>query len=583
MPDLRNTIYIKEIMGNQSIPQMLGSENLPGSPLIDQMSGRGAIYTRRDVVEFILDMAGYTEDQPLYSKHILEPSCGEGDFLRVIVKRLINSYRSSPSFGNNIVSDLRQCVTGIELHQESLLKTHHNLIAMLREAGLSDNESEQLSNGWLIQGDFLLIELPHKFDFVVGNPPYVRQELIPDNLLVEYRKRYITLFDRADLYIPFIEHGLASLAKQGILSYICSDRWTKNRYGGPLRKLVAQRYHLKYYVDMVNTPAFLSEVMAYPSIFIIANESPGPTRVAHSSINRESLVYLAKELMEPALDKAWGIEISDVTSYSQPWILESFDQLSLVRRLEQTLPSIEETGCKIGIGVATGADNIFIGQCNNLDVEPDCKIPLLMTKDILDGKVNWHGNCVINPFRPNGALLELADYPRLDKYLISHQDTLLRRHVAKKSPKSWFRTIDRINPALTSRPKLLIPDIKGFANVVLEDGHFYPHHNLYYIVSDYWDLRALQAVLISGIARLFISIYSTKMNGGCFRFQAQYLKRIRIPNWNNVPESIRTELINASTSHDISLCNSATYKLFGLSQSESRLVDGNDDRGMCLC
>ena len=42
---------------------------------------RGAIYTRREVVEFILDLAGYTPDKPLHRLRVLEPSFGEGDFL----------------------------------------------------------------------------------------------------------------------------------------------------------------------------------------------------------------------------------------------------------------------------------------------------------------------------------------------------------------------------------------------------------------------------------------------------------------------------------------------------------------------
>ncbi|EQD43311.1 hypothetical protein B2A_09945 [mine drainage metagenome] len=53
---------------------------------------------------------------------------------------------------------------------------------------------------------------------MIGNPPYVRQELIPAALLAEYRRRYSTLYDRADLYIPFIERSLTSLAPAGCLA-----------------------------------------------------------------------------------------------------------------------------------------------------------------------------------------------------------------------------------------------------------------------------------------------------------------------------------------------------------------------------
>ena len=60
----------------------------------------------------------------------------------------------------------------------------------------------------------------------------------------------------------------------------------------------------------------------------------------------------------------------------------------------------------------------------------------------------------------------------------------------------------------------MIPDIKGMAQIVYEPGRLYPHHNLYYIVSDTWNLRALHAVLRAGIAQLFVSTYAPRMRGG---------------------------------------------------------------------
>src|SRR3546814_1594882 len=71
----------------------------------------------------------------------------------------------------------------------------------------------------MIRDDFLLCSLSAMFDFVVGNPPYVRQERIPASLLAEYRRRYRTLYDRADLYVLFYERGLDLLAPGGRLGF----------------------------------------------------------------------------------------------------------------------------------------------------------------------------------------------------------------------------------------------------------------------------------------------------------------------------------------------------------------------------
>jgi hypothetical protein len=74
--------------------------------------------------------------------------------------------------------------------------------------GIATKIAITLADRWLSQSDFLLTRLDSQFDYVVGNPPYVRQELIPAPLLAEYRNRYHTMYDRADLYIPFSEINL---------------------------------------------------------------------------------------------------------------------------------------------------------------------------------------------------------------------------------------------------------------------------------------------------------------------------------------------------------------------------------------
>lgn len=505
---------------------------------------RGAVFTRREVVDFILDLAGYSFPAELHRRRLLEPSFGGGDFLVPAVGRLLDSWRTADPQGDP-AEGLRDCVRAVELHRESFLSTRRAVGRLLEAVGLARSQVEALLSTWLINGDFLLTPLDGPFDIVIGNPPYVRQELIADVLLAEYRRRYQTLFDRADLYVPFIERSLRSLSEGGRLGFICADRWMKNRYGGPLRRLVAERFHLQVYVNMVDTKAFHSDVIAYPAITIISREASGPTRVAYRpEISANALSALSRELVSPRLGVSSTTvrELAAVTDSDEPWVLESSDQLAVVRRLEAEYPTVEEAGCKVGIGVATGADQAFVGPFDTLDVEQDRKLPLVMTRDIQNGVVEWRGFGVINPFADEGGLVDLARYPKLKKYLEAHRNVIARRHVARRTPENWYRTIDRINPALAQRPKLLIPDIKGKAHVVYEDGQLYPHHNLYFITSGTWELHALRAVLLSGIARLFVAVYSTKMRGGFLRFQAQYLRRIRLPRFEDIAPELGRNL-----------------------------------------
>ena len=529
---------------------------------------RGAIFTRRVVVDFILDLVGYTADIDLHEASLLEPSFGDGDFLLPAIERLLAARLRAQQSGVQIGS-IDHCIQAVELHADSYMLTRDKVVALLIRSHFPLDEAQRIARVWLVQGDYLLADIPSEFDFIVGNPPYVRQELIPAPLLEEYRRRYTTLYDRADLYVPFIERSLHLLKDRGQLSFICSDRWMKNKYGGPLRDLVSQQFHLGAYIDMVDADAFHSEVSAYPAITVISRNRPGPTRVAdRPQLDHDYLRTLALAFHSPVLADTLIREITGIVSGSSPWILDLSAKTLLIKRLEADYPILEEVGCKVGIGVATGADKAFIGQFSELDVEEDRKLPLAMAKDLASGHVVWRGYGVINPFTDEGPLVDLAKYPKLRRYLEGHRQQIMGRHVAKKNPENWHRTIDRITPSLSSRPKLLIPDIRGEAQVAFESGNLYPHHNLYFIVSDTWDLRALQAVLLSSITRLFISTYSTKMRGGYLRFQAQYLRRIRLPIWDSISPAMRERLINAASALDIDECNEATADLYSLTQQE---------------
>ena len=567
---------------------MIRQTSLPGfCPIEDDLKylsqaraeERGAIFTRREVVDFILDLVGYNPKQELHNLTLVEPSFGNGDFLLVAVERLLQAWQNLKK--DIPVKALENCIRAVELHRKSFESTRVKLEEQLQSAGIDQPDAAKLIGTWLIHDDFLLADLPQSVHFVVGNPPYIRQELIPDALSREYRNRYATFFDRADIYVPFIERSLKLLSDGGKLGFICADRWIKNRYGGPLRQLVSDQFHLHVYVDMVDTHAFHSDVIAYPAIFIIGRDNPGLTRVTHKpEINSKSMRKLASELTDTAPPNPDGSvkELTNVVLKAQPWILESSKQLELIRRLERDFPTIEEVGCKIGIGVATGADKAFISNFDDLDVEDDRKLPIANTSDIVSGKLEWQGLGIVNPFADEGGLVTLENYPRLKHYLEERKFQIVNRYIAQKVPANWYRTIDRIYPALARTPKLLIPDIKGEANIVYEDGKFYPHHNLYYITSDQWDLRALQAVLLSGIARLFITAYSTRMRGGYLRYQAQYLRRIRLPHWSNVCRDTITDLSIAAETGNAEACNQAVYRLYQLNANERVALHEGTDR-----
>jgi hypothetical protein len=532
---------------------------------------RGAVFTKSCVVDFILDLVGYTSEQPLYQQSLLEPAAGTGAFFLPALDRLLEAWSQN---SDQDALTLLPCLRAVELHVDSYLTLRAEVRSKLLNAGIQEAQADQLCEAWLIQCDFLLTKGLNSFDYVVGNPPYVRQEKISPILLSTYRAKYKTLYDRADLYVPFFERSLKLLNPDGELGFICTDRWTKNKYGAPLRRMIAKGYHLKTYVDLIDVQAFDTDVATYPAITIIKKAKGKTTRfAAQPELDSPTLRKLATELTSAAIPTSSTItDVLNVVNGTQPWVLDQAPLINIVRQLEQNFPTIEAAGCKVAIGVATGADKVFIADHAQLNVEDCRKLPLATTKDISAEGVNWKGRAVLNPYEADGSLADLDAYPRFKAYVLLHQEKLTARHVAKKSPNKWYKTIDRIYPELAVKPKLLIPDIKGHASIVYENEGLYPHHNLYYIISDTWDLRALQTVLLSGIAELFVSTYSTRMQGGYIRYQAQYLRRIRIPEWSNISIDIREQLISASEDFDYLRCQNLVFDLYGLTPAQRELI-----------
>jgi len=403
----------------------------------------------------------------------------------------------------------------------------------------------------LVCDDFLTVDIEGQFDVVVGNPPYVRQELVPAQRLSMYRRLFPTMVGRADLYVAFFDKSLDLLAAGGKTCMICADAWTHNDYGRELRRLVTQQFALRVYVDMYGLDAFENDVGAYPSITLIERGLAGDVRVGTpASTDAAELSALVVALTD---DAGAAVTVPAPPMGDAPWLLRSDDRQGVVRELEARLPSLEQAACRVGIGVATGADSVFVAPYDELPVEDNRKLPLAVSKDVSDGRVTWHGLGVVNPWADEGGLVDLHQFPHLAAYLGQYRDRLVARHTAKAAPSSrWYKTIDRITPALTWQPKLLVPDIRGDGDAIAyDDGHLYPHHNLYYITSDTWDLRALQALLRSGMARLFVDAYAVRIGGGYLRFQAQYLRRIRIPMWRNVDSDIKNDLVRAGVSGDM--------------------------------
>jgi len=535
---------------------------------IDPGADYGEVFTRRWVVDLILDLVGYTPDKDLAAQRLVEPSCGTGAFLVPVVDRLI---ASSQSHGRPLTA-LAGAIRAFDLLDVNAERTRKAVSLRLEEAGLSQVDATELAETWVTTGDFLLADHePRSAAYVVGNPPYIRLENVRSEVMEAYRRRCVTMRGRSDIYVGFIEVGLELLEPDGALGFICADRWMRNQYGADLRGLVTGSYAVDTVLTMHDVDAFEDEVSAYPAVVVLRNEVQGRAFVAAASAqfgptDAAELVTWSREPKSRALELQ-AVEASTMDRWfdgGDLWPSGSPGQLALIADLEARFPPLEDstTGTRVGIGVATGCDGVYITDDADL-VEEDRLLPLLQAGDIATGQLAWSGRYLVNPWDENG-LVALDRHPRLAEHFAANGDRLRSRHVARVRPHQWYRTIDRVHSDLQGRPKLLLPDIKAAAHPVLDDGRFYPHHNLYFVVSDQWDLEVLGGLLLSDLANLFVGAYCVKMRGGCYRFQAQYVRRIRVPAQASIARADRRALAEAFRARDIAEATAVACKVYGI-------------------
>ena len=90
-----------------------------------------------EVVEFILDLVGYSIDTPLHRQRLLEPSFGAGDFLLPIIDRLLSSWRRGLGHLSSAVGELGDAIRAVELHRETFEATRNAVTNRLKREGLS--------------------------------------------------------------------------------------------------------------------------------------------------------------------------------------------------------------------------------------------------------------------------------------------------------------------------------------------------------------------------------------------------------------------------------------------------------------
>ncbi len=512
----------------------------------------GTVYTSAAIVSFMLNEVKYVSEYDLRDVTLLDPATGDGVFILEAIKRL---FKSSIKYEFDFVLALKN-LKAVELDEGVATKLKSKIIDYCESVGFK--LTNEIINSLVLEGDFLLVsqaDLGKEFKIIIGNPPYIRHEEIPENKKIQYRSLFKTFRHRSDIYVAFYEKALELLTDDGSVCYICSNRWMKTKYGEPLRTMISEDYSLDAIIDVSDKSAFDQDVDAYASITLISKEKTLRKYFYYEHIDNLS------NLKPITFDDEVGINILEKPKNGEWHIGES-----RLFAISENYKPIEAQGFKLGIGVASGADKIYISQ--DLPIEKDLQLPIITAREIMNGEINWKGKFIFNPYSGSGGLINLDDYPLAKSYLEEHSDTLKKRHTVKNNTSNaWYKTIDRIYPELTNKPKLLIPDMKRDGLFPIDEGRFYPHHNIYYIThTDIELLKVLGAFLISDFSREQINLVSVKMRGGFARWQSQNLRRVVLPELSDLKSSMKKKLQAAYDSKDTALINKLVNTIVSPSQ-----------------
>jgi len=408
----------------------LGSLTKP----ITEEKRTGRVYTPAPLVARILDAAGYAGSR-IANSAVLDPACGDGQFLAEVVQRILDE---TPR-GRQL--EALQQVHGWDTDTEAVAACRDRLDALVAPFGLAVDWNVRVRNA--LDGFAGPNEDRSRFDFVVGNPPYVRIQHLndADRQLVQTHFQFCQV-GSTDLYIAFFELAFSRLTPSGTVAFITPNTYFHTVTGRALRTHLAEGRRLRQLVNFGHRQVFPSAT-TYAAITVASN------------VPSEQFLYIdASETTETSHSmETRQLELQTIWRFGDGSAALDPERYRPLREI-----------AKIHVGLATLADAVFIVQdatrgdnrdsdtmrvltkpLGEVEIEHGLLRPIIKGSKVKRGAPCHTGAYILFPYETRGTRPRLIPenelatrYPRGFAYLSHARDRLDRRDNGRPNPQGWY-------------------------------------------------------------------------------------------------------------------------------------------------
>jgi methylase of polypeptide subunit release factors len=488
----------------------------------DKKKHYGQVYTPSFIVTKILDEVGFTSTDVL-GKKILDPACGDGRFLIEVVRRIIGM---SPH--DELEKNL-SCFYGWDIDENAVEECKRNLDRIVQPLGIRVKWNISVKNALhqLPHLGLFSAEPPEFFDFIVGNPPYIRIQL-----LKETERKFIQQYyefcktGSTDIYIAFFELAYHLLSPDGVAGFITPNTFLYTETARNLREFFARGGYIKKIFNYGDIQLF-DEATTYSAITIFTKKTQQSFDY-YQAVSKDEFLHRVIETKALIGKKSWGLSV---------------DTPEKIKGLR--LGDI----CSIHVGITTLCDKAYIFPIEPLDdktvwaytkLRGKVKLEKSILKPIV--KASKLKSCdepireyILFPYqRVNGKMgiipeeVLAKEFPLAYQYLLSVKPELDRRDKGRPNPVAWYAFGRSQSLQSCFGKKIIFSPINRKPNFVLCENEEYLVYSGYFIKYD-GDTQWLLEHLNSPEMEYFIACSSRNFRNGWRAYNKKVIENFIIP------------------------------------------------------